>query len=69
MPDDRVGEVPWAFVVPRTGAALDDAELEAHARERLAPYKVPARFVAVDALPRNEVGKVVRRELQARFSA
>jgi len=69
MPDDRVGEVPWAFVVPRAGAALDDAELEAHARERLVPYKVPARFVAVDALPRNEVGKVVRRELQARFSA
>lgn len=69
MPDDRVGEVPWAFVVPRAGAALDYAELEAHARERLVPYKVPARFVAVDALPRNEVGKVVRRELQARFSA
>lgn len=69
MPDDRVGEVPWAFVVPRAGATLDDADLEAHARERLAPYKVPARFVTVDALPRNEVGKVVRRELQARFSA
>ncbi|MGQ0805611.1 MAG: class I adenylate-forming enzyme family protein [Actinomycetota bacterium] len=68
MPDDRLGEVPWAFVVPRTGATLDAADLEMHARERLAPYKVPARFVPVDALPRNEVGKVVRRELQARFS-
>ena len=68
MPDDRLGEVPWAFVVPRTGATLDDAELESYARERLAPYKVPARFVTVDSLPRNEVGKVVRRELQARFS-
>jgi acyl-CoA synthetase (AMP-forming)/AMP-acid ligase II len=68
MPDDRVGEVPWAFVVPRTGATIDDRELEALARERLAPYKVPARFVAVDELPRNEVGKIVRRELQARFS-
>lgn len=68
MPDDRVGEVPWAFVVPRAGATIDDGELEALARERLAPYKVPARFVTVDELPRNEVGKIVRRELQDRFS-
>jgi len=30
------------------------------------PYKVPARFLRVDALPRNEVGKVVKRDLAAR---
>jgi long-chain acyl-CoA synthetase len=69
MPDDRVGEVPWAFVVVRVGSTIDEEELQAFARERLAPYKVPARVVVVDALPRNEVGKVVRRDLQARFSA
>jgi long-chain acyl-CoA synthetase len=68
MPDHRVGEVPWAFVVPRAGGTIDEEELQAFARERLAPYKVPARVVVVDALPRNEVGKVVRRDLQARFS-
>jgi acyl-CoA synthetase (AMP-forming)/AMP-acid ligase II len=67
MPDERLGEVPWAFVVTRNHDPIDADALEAWARERLAPYKVPTRFVAVDALPRNDIGKVVRRQLQARF--
>ncbi len=66
IPDDRLGEVPWAFVVPRDGASVDADALEALCREHLAPYKVPARFEALDALPRNEVGKVLLRELVAR---
>ena len=59
--DERLGEVPVAFVVARNG--VDDAELTALCRDHLAPYKVPARFVAVDELPRNDVGKLLRREL------
>ena len=59
--DERLGEVPWAFVVtaepPPTGV------LEALCREHLAPYKVPVRFEVVDALPRNEIGKVLVRSL------
>jgi acyl-CoA synthetase (AMP-forming)/AMP-acid ligase II len=35
-------------------------------REHLAPYKVPARFEMIDELPRNEVGKVLGRELLER---
>jgi acyl-CoA synthetase (AMP-forming)/AMP-acid ligase II len=66
VPDDRLGEVPWAFVVPREGATIDADALEALCREHLAPYKVPARFETLDALPRNEVGKVLLRELVAR---
>jgi acyl-CoA synthetase (AMP-forming)/AMP-acid ligase II len=66
VPDERLGEVPWAFVVPREGATIDADALEALCREHLAPYKVPARFDTVDALPRNEVGKVLLRELVAR---
>ncbi|HEU5306699.1 MAG TPA: AMP-binding protein [Acidimicrobiia bacterium] len=65
IPDDRLGEVPWAFVVPRAGAAVDADALEALCREHLAPYKVPVRFETLDALPRNEVGKVLLRELIA----
>lgn len=65
--DERLGEVPWAFVVPspRTGA-LDPATLADRAREHLAPYKIPVRFVTVDDLPRNEAGKVRRSELLTR---
>jgi acyl-CoA synthetase (AMP-forming)/AMP-acid ligase II len=62
--DERLGEVPWAFVVSAAGP-VDTAELEAWCRDRLSPYKVPERFVAVASLPRNETGKVLRAELLA----
>ncbi|HEV7757749.1 MAG TPA: class I adenylate-forming enzyme family protein [Acidimicrobiales bacterium] len=65
VPDERLGEVPVAFVVAAAGAAPDPAALAALCREHLAPYKVPVRFEAVPALPRNEVGKVLVRELTA----
>jgi long-chain acyl-CoA synthetase len=57
-PDERLGEVPVAFIVGRV-----DEGLEARCRAELAPYKVPARFVPVAALPRTEVGKVIPGEL------
>jgi acyl-CoA synthetase (AMP-forming)/AMP-acid ligase II len=66
VPDDRLGEVPWAFVVDRDGTATDGAALRDLCRANLAPYKTPARFVTVDALPRNEVGKVLKRDLTER---
>jgi long-chain acyl-CoA synthetase len=69
IPDDRLGEVPWAFVVLRDGGVLDVDALTELCRAHLAPYKVPARFEPLDELPRNEVGKVLLRELVARASA
>jgi long-chain acyl-CoA synthetase len=62
-PDDRLGEVPWAFVVSTGGAPVDRDAVVATCRDRLAPYKVPARVLVVESLPRNEVGKVVRSAL------
>ena len=59
--DDRLGEVPVAFVV-EAGAADDDALVEL-CRRHLAPYKVPVRFERIAVLPRNEGGKVLKREL------
>jgi acyl-coenzyme A synthetase/AMP-(fatty) acid ligase len=48
----------WKTVVLHPGAAFNPAALTAAARERLLPYKVPARFIQLDELPRTEVGKV-----------
>jgi long-chain acyl-CoA synthetase len=59
MPDDRLGEVPVAFVV----GAASDAELESACRAHLAPYKVPVRYERVGSLPRNDAGKILRRAL------
>lgn len=61
VPDDRLGEVPWAYVVP--AGELDAEAVVAWCRERLTPYKIPAGVTAVDELPRNEVGKVLKRQL------
>jgi acyl-CoA synthetase (AMP-forming)/AMP-acid ligase II len=63
-PDDRLGEVPVAFVVQ--AAPVSDQDLGSLCRQHLAPYKVPVRFERIAALPRNAVGKVLRKELVSR---
>lgn len=62
IPDERLGEVPWAFVA-RADDRVSEDDLVAWCRERLTPYRVPVRVVFVERLPRNDVGKVVKREL------
>lgn len=65
--DDRDGEVPAAAVRLRAGSSLDDLDLGSWAAERLSKYKVPARFLAVDELPRTGTDKIQRREVIAWF--
>jgi acyl-CoA synthetase (AMP-forming)/AMP-acid ligase II len=60
VPDDRLGEVPVAFLV---GDPVPDAELDELCRRHLVAYKVPTAYRWLEALPRSEVGKVLRREL------
>jgi long-chain acyl-CoA synthetase len=61
VPDERLGEVPVAYIV--TAFDVSDDDLIDACRAHLAPYKIPVDFRRVDALPRSEVGKVLRREL------
>jgi acyl-coenzyme A synthetase/AMP-(fatty) acid ligase len=65
QPDDRLGEVPVAFVVPARGVAPTSDGLSDYCRAHLAPYKVPVRFEMVASLPRNEVGKILKNDLRA----
>jgi acyl-CoA synthetase (AMP-forming)/AMP-acid ligase II len=58
VPDERLGEVGHAFVIPRPGRAPDPAEVIAFARERLANFKVPRAVTVVAELPRTPLGKV-----------
>lgn len=64
LPDDEWGTRVHAIVEPRDGGAPPaEHELAAHARARLAPYKVPKSFEMVERLPRNDVGKLMRAAL------
>jgi long-chain acyl-CoA synthetase len=70
VPHERLGEEVAATVYVRPGMTLTVEELQAHVRERLAPFKVPTRVAIVDeALPRNPAGKILKRELRDAFTA
>ncbi len=66
VPDERMGEVGLAFVVPAPGRPADPDAIRAWCRERMANYKVPRRVEIVDALPTNAAGKVDKVALRAR---
>ena len=69
-PDERLGEVGHAFVVPAPGAAADEATsagLVEWCRRRMANYKAPRGVTFVTELPLNASGKVLKHELRARL--
>jgi fatty-acyl-CoA synthase len=61
--DDRFGQALVAHVVLRDGASASAQQLRAHVGERLAKFKVPRDVVLHEELPRNETGKVRKRDL------
>ncbi|MDB5371527.1 MAG: acyl-CoA synthetase [Belnapia sp.] len=69
VPDPKWIEAVAAVVVLRgEPAAGIEAVLLAHARERLAPYKLPKRIIIAEALPKNTAGKLLKRELRLLYS-
>src|SRR5690606_39491854 len=65
LPDPKWGQVVTAVLA---GQAPSDAELDAWARQRLAGYKVPRRWVRLAELPRNVTGKVLKHRLRAQLA-
>jgi len=64
-PDEYWGERPVAFVTPRSGMDVDEAEVIEFCRERIAHYKCPAA-VRVGELPKTSTGKVQKFVLRDR---
>jgi malonyl-CoA/methylmalonyl-CoA synthetase len=69
LPDEAWGERVVAAVVPRGGLTqpVMAEALRDFCRGRMAPYKVPRQVVLLDELPRNALGKVVKRALMERL--
>jgi long-chain acyl-CoA synthetase len=64
-PDAKTGEAVRLFVAKAPGAALSEADVIAHCRRELAAYKVPKEVCFLDALPKSNVGKILRKDLRA----
>jgi len=64
VPDEKWGEVGRAYILPRPGQPMPSTDDLVHfCRERLAPYKVPKSFIAVNEFPRTAAGKIQKHRL------
>ncbi len=63
IPSSEFDETIKAFIVPKEGAAIDLDEIKGYCYSKLTPYKVPKEFEILDELPRNTVGKLLKRLL------
>jgi len=66
FPDKHYGSIVGAFVEPKQGVPAPTVEeLTAFVSQRLSQYKVPQKWIFVDSLPRNHVGKIDRKKLHS----
>ena len=66
VPHPDFGEGVVAVVIPKPGATLDEREMQKALTSELAKYKLPKRIYVTDALPRNAMGKVQKKDLRER---
>ncbi len=64
-PDEKTGETVRLFVAKVAGATLTEDDVIAHCRRQLTAYKVPKEVRFLDALPKSNVGKILRKDLRA----
>ncbi|MDZ7289579.1 MAG: acyl--CoA ligase [candidate division KSB1 bacterium] len=68
IPDQFIGEVICAYIVPKNGVPVPDEEIISYCRERLPDYKVPRRVIMRDSLPKNASGKIMKEQLRKEVS-
>ncbi|TYO95951.1 class I adenylate-forming enzyme family protein [Desulfallas thermosapovorans] len=65
VPDAVMGEEILAYIMPREGHEMTEAELKTFCKDKMAKYKIPRYFRFVDNLPKTSSGKLMRKELQS----
>ena len=65
--DAKWGQVPRAIVVLKKQAVASPEEIMEHCRSQLAGYKRPRSVIFIEALPRNQMGKVLKKELRKNY--
>jgi long-chain acyl-CoA synthetase len=64
VPDKHLGERVKAFVVPKPGETLTEAEIKDFLKDKLAKYKQPEFVEVTNNIPRNPTGKILKQELK-----
>jgi acyl-CoA synthetase (AMP-forming)/AMP-acid ligase II len=67
IPDQKWGETVKAVVVAKPGTSIEEADIIAWARDRIAAFKAPRSVDVIEALPRNASGKILRKDLRAPY--
>jgi long-chain acyl-CoA synthetase len=69
LPDREYGERVTAFIVTSEKQQVDPKALKAFLKEKLAGFKIPKEFICVDELPKNNAGKLLKREIKKTYAA
>ncbi len=64
VPDPLRGQAACAYVVMKDGQTLDKKAIKNFLRDKIAAYKIPREFIQLDALPKNQSGKILKRLLR-----
>jgi long-chain acyl-CoA synthetase len=67
LPDKDWGERVTAFIVPHRDQQPETAALKSFLKKHLAGFKVPKEFIVVEDLPKNNAGKLLKREIKAKY--
>ncbi|GAV68240.1 AMP-binding domain-containing protein/DUF4009 domain-containing protein [Cephalotus follicularis] len=62
-PDEDAGQIPMAYVVRKPGSNIDEAQIMDYIGKQVAPYKKIRRVAFINAIPKSQAGKILRREL------
>jgi long-chain acyl-CoA synthetase len=65
IPDTKTGEAVRLFVVAAPGMVLNEEDVIAHCKREMTAYKVPRQVRIIAALPKSNVGKILRKDLRA----
>ena len=67
VPDETWGEEPRAVIIPKKGQKITEEEVMEHCRKKLASFKRPRTVVFVDELPRNPLGKLIKKDIREKY--
>jgi acyl-CoA synthetase (AMP-forming)/AMP-acid ligase II len=68
LPDPMWGQAVTAVIVPNAGCDISLQDVKAFCQGKIAGYKIPKAIELVDRIPKNETGKVIKRELRDRYT-